>query len=126
MASPLLLLPPLKNIFFAASLREGIKKLDFMSPIRGCRVSTPFQLKKSNLFSQNVKNTQQFSGRASEKLDFLGDMSPIRREVDKTHFYIFLYCHPCLSTSSKEIFIKKGDFFPLKKLRGRGGGRVRP
>ena len=30
---------------------------------------------------------------------------------------IFLYCRPCLSTGSKEVFIKKIDFGPPKKIK---------
>ena len=57
-----------------------------------------------------------------KKNDFLDDMSPFRgggsaplplkntQHALKNHFYHnqFLYCHPCLSTGSEEMFIKKG------------------
>ena len=56
-------------------------------------------------FRQNVKNTPYALKNSFIKI-------------------IFLYCHPCLSTGSKEMFINKVDplisFCPQTSLRGGG------
>ena len=86
-----------------------------MNTKRGAR--TPFLSKRTSCLSkgtivdfdffsrQNVKNTQH----ALTKILFSNN---------------FLYCHPCLSAGSKEIFIQNRTFFFLHTKELRRGQRV--
>ena len=85
-------------------IREGVKKSTFQGPCPlseggggGPPPSAEIVLKTK------CKNTQH-------PLNFI-----------KT---VFLYCRPCLTTGSDEMFMKKGELLSRKVLRGEGGVRA--
>ena len=55
---------------------------------------------------------------AKKKLFFQTNVKILKKNLTKKN--IFLYCHPCLSIGSKEIFINKEE----EKNPVRGGGGV--
>ena len=70
-------------------------RMSFFSHFQGVN---PHPAKKKQFFQTNVKNT--------------------KKKLNQKN--IFLYCHPCLSIGSKEIFINKEE--EKNPVRGGGGG----
>ena len=80
-----------------------------------------------HIIVSKIVTTEQTTKREHKNLTFKGTCPRQSPPFKKNQLFIkiiFLYCHPFLSTGSKEIFIKKGEkvefffFRPLKELRG--------